>query len=100
MIRTLKPTQRLVQVGVTALRAPDGSFLPSVPMYIIVPEETINARTLLTADEEAACDALADSLVATFATQMKEIEAAKRRGGGDEWGTQTHAKNTPQSQTS
>lgn len=24
----------MVQIGVTAMRAPDGSFLPSVPLYI------------------------------------------------------------------
>lgn len=29
------------QVGVTALRAPDGSFLPSVPLYIKVAAEDI-----------------------------------------------------------
>lgn len=27
-------SERYIQVGVTALRAPDGSFLPSVPLYI------------------------------------------------------------------
>jgi hypothetical protein len=27
-----------VQVGITALRAPDGTFLPSTPIYAEVPE--------------------------------------------------------------
>lgn len=36
MSRDLKPTERLVQIGQTALRAPDGSFLPAQPLYIIV----------------------------------------------------------------
>ena len=36
MSRDLKPTERLVQIGQTALRAPDGSFLPAKPLYIIV----------------------------------------------------------------
>lgn len=34
MSRDLKPTERLVQIGQTALRAPDGSFLPAQPLYI------------------------------------------------------------------
>lgn len=36
MSRDLKPSERLVQIGQTALRAPDGSFLPAQPLYIIV----------------------------------------------------------------
>lgn len=36
MARELKPNERLVQIGQTALRAPDGSFLPAQPLYIIV----------------------------------------------------------------
>ena len=39
MSRDLKPTERLVQIGQTALRAPDGSFLPAQPLYIIVAAE-------------------------------------------------------------
>lgn len=29
-----------VQIGITALRAPDGTFLPSVPIYAEVPKAT------------------------------------------------------------
>lgn len=36
MARVLKPNERLVQIGQTALRAPDGSFLPAQPLYIVV----------------------------------------------------------------
>ena len=32
----LKKNERLVYAGETALRAPDGSLLPSVPQYVIV----------------------------------------------------------------
>ena len=39
MARELKPNERLVQIGQTALRAPDGSFLPAQPLYIIVEEQ-------------------------------------------------------------
>lgn len=36
MARVLEQNERLVQIGQTALRAPDGSFLPAQPLYIIV----------------------------------------------------------------
>ena len=39
-----------IQVGVTALRAPDGSFLPAVPMYIRSTPETKAAEEALTKD--------------------------------------------------
>ena len=31
-----------IQIGVTALRAPDGSFLPSVPLYAKVNGEEVD----------------------------------------------------------
>lgn len=39
-----------IQVGVTALRAPDGSFLPAVPLYIRSTPETKAAEEALTQD--------------------------------------------------
>lgn len=39
-----------IQVGVTALRAPDGSFLPAVPLYIKATPETKAAEEALTQD--------------------------------------------------
>lgn len=39
-----------IQVGVTALRAPDGSFLPAVPLYIRSGPETKAAEEALTQD--------------------------------------------------
>jgi hypothetical protein len=36
MARVLEVDERLVQIGQTALRAPDGTFLPAQPLYIIV----------------------------------------------------------------
>lgn len=39
-----------IQIGVTALRAPDGSFLPAVPMYIRSTPETKAAEEALTKD--------------------------------------------------
>lgn len=37
--------ETFVQIGFSGLRAPDGSFLPSVPIYIKVPAETVNPET-------------------------------------------------------
>ena len=31
--------ETFVQIGVTAMRSPDGTFLPSVPLYVKVPAE-------------------------------------------------------------
>jgi len=36
MVELLKPHERLVYAGTTALRAPDGTPLESVPQYMIV----------------------------------------------------------------
>lgn len=35
----------LVQIGIQALRAPDGTFLPSTPIYAEVPEVTSEGLT-------------------------------------------------------
>ena len=37
---------KYVQIGVTALRSPTGEFLPSVPMYIAVDDDS-NTKKLL-----------------------------------------------------
>lgn len=42
MLKMLKENERLKLVGSTALRAPDGTPLPSVPMYVI---ETVDSDT-------------------------------------------------------
>lgn len=39
-----------IQVGSTALRAPDGSFLPSVPLYVKATPENVAAESALTLD--------------------------------------------------
>jgi len=41
----LKPHERLVCIGSSALRAPDGTPLDSVPIYKIVDESSVNAET-------------------------------------------------------
>ena len=77
-------TQKIyVQVGVTAMREPNGERLPSVPMYIEVDHLT---KTGLTDLEN---DALAN-ISGFFAAKRKERElkrsgiAAKRQKGVDE----------------
>lgn len=39
-----------IQVGVTALRAPDGTFLPAVPLYIRSTPESKAAEEAMTKD--------------------------------------------------
>ena len=45
----------LVRVGTTALRGPDGNFLPSVPLYADVPDKEIQDSGL-TKTAEKSCD--------------------------------------------
>lgn len=45
----------LIKVGTTALRGPDGNFLPSVPLYADIPDKEIQPSGLTKTDEKA-CD--------------------------------------------
>jgi len=63
-------SERYIQVGVTALRAPDGSFLPSVPLYI---KSTPEAR----AAEEALTQDIAGVLAHKMKQYMDETRKAK-----------------------
>jgi hypothetical protein len=57
MARTLKNDERLVQIGQTAMRAPDGSFLPAIPMYIIVKAaDVLPEKNLSTGEAELVAD--------------------------------------------
>lgn len=46
--------ETFIQIGVTAMRAPDGSFLPSVPLYAKVPVTDIDPQSGLYVGEEKA----------------------------------------------
>lgn len=60
-----------VQIGITALRAPDGTFLPSTPIYAEVPEVT---REGLAPVESETIDDIAQ----IFAEKFKQyIDGAK-----------------------
>ena len=56
----------MVQVGVMALRTPDGEFLPATPIYKEIPDEDFNKKTGMTHAEERACDELAVLLAKKF----------------------------------
>lgn len=55
----------LKQVGVMSLRAPDGTFLPSTPLYADIPDGDVRA-TGLTKLEEQNCDEIMDILAGKF----------------------------------
>ena len=66
-----------VQVGITAMREPNGERLPSVPMYIEVDSLTKTGLTDL--ENEAAAN-----IAGFFATKRKERELKKRQKGAIE----------------
>jgi len=68
MTRTLQPNERLVLIGSTAMRKPDGTPYPSVPMYIIVDKSQINERTGLSHGEEE----MIEDAAGLFAEKFKE----------------------------
>ena len=83
MAEKLKASERLVQVGVTALRGPDGSFLPAVPMYIKVDAKDVSGKTGLSKGEEQLCSSgsVAAMLAEKFKKYMDEVEALERKPG-------------------
>lgn len=79
MARLLKEGEQLVQIGVTALRAPNGDFLPSVPMYIIEGGAQAAKATGMTAGERAACDELVRRMADDFKAYMDDMDALERQ---------------------
>lgn len=74
-------TEKMVQVGVTALRSPSGEFLPSIPIYIRAEDAgEINPHTGRTVAEDVALGDVAK----VFADKFKQYAEGtkKRRGGG------------------
>ena len=66
-----------VQVGVTAMRNPDGSFMPSIPMYVEVDHVEKNGLTQL---ENAALT----NICGFFAEKRKEREIKRKRSLNNE----------------
>ena len=62
----------MVQVGIIALRAPDGSFLPATPIYKDLP---VNERGR-TEQEEKATTEISKLLAGTFKEYMDGCRAA------------------------
>lgn len=61
-------SEQYIQVGVTALRSPDGSFLPSVPLYIKA-----------TPEAKAAEEALIQDIAGVLAQKMKQYMDETRK---------------------
>lgn len=64
-----------VQVGITAARAPDGSFLPSVPIYAEVPEVT---KEGLAPAEDKALDDISRIFAEKFRQYKTKVAAAQK----------------------
>ena len=69
----------LVQVGIIALRAPDGSFLPSTPIY---KDLQVNERGR-TAQEEKATAEISRILAAKFKAYMDGCQGSKESEEGE-----------------
>lgn len=68
-----------VQIGVTALRAPNGEFLPSVPLFIRAEDAgEINPTTGHTVAEDLAFDDIAKEFAKTFGQYVRANQKAKR----------------------
>jgi len=79
MARTLTKHERLVQIGQTALRDPDGKPYKAVPMYIIVDESAADTVAELSHSEEEPCDDISGLLAAKFKQYMDGMNALERR---------------------
>lgn len=77
MARKLKDNEHLVCVGQTAMRAPDGSFYPSVPMYVIVGEEQVDKETGLSEGEEELNTDIAKVLALKFKQYVDGVKEAE-----------------------
>lgn len=66
----MKKTGSFVQVGVTALRGPDGKYLPAVPIYVEANQQSEEAER-----------GLIEDLGKLFAAQMKQYVDGCRAAG-------------------
>jgi len=79
MARLLAPNERLVLIGSTAMRAPDGTPYPSVPMYIIVDESQVNEKTGLSHGEEELIEDISGLLAKKFKQYYDAAQALERQ---------------------
>jgi len=77
----LKPNERLQCIGQTAARAPDGTFLPAVPIYRIIEVADASehdSNSILTVGESG----LYDDIAAVFGGKFKQyIDGVEAAGG-------------------
>jgi hypothetical protein len=69
--------EKYVQVGETAARAPDGSFLPAVPLFVRVDETAINPANGQTAGESE----FITDIAAVFKPHFKQYMDSLRSAG-------------------
>ena len=81
MAEKLKQNQRLVCVGQTALRGPDGTPLHAVPMYIVVDKSAVDPQSGLVQGEADAQDDIAAVLAPLFKQYMDGVEALEKGMG-------------------
>ena len=69
-------TEKYVQVGETAARAPDGTFLPAVPLYVKVGVVAINPATGLSHGETEFIEDIAAVFKPHFKQYMDSLRSA------------------------
>jgi len=76
--------EKYICVGSTALRAPDGSFLPSVPLYVKVEENTADNDTGLSTGETGLYDDIGASLLPLYKNYINGVKLFEKetRSGG------------------
>ena len=70
-----------IEVGRMALRAPDGSFLPSVPIYRDIPDElvTVTTSTGEGGEPETFICEFGNSMIRNFTKDIYNLKLKKRR---------------------
>lgn len=72
--------EKLVQIGVAALRSPSGDFLPSIPLYITAEDAgEINPSTGRTVQEDLALTDVAKVFADNHKKYVDGCKAAKKK---------------------
>ena len=66
-----------IEVGRMALRAPDGTFLPSQPIYRDVPDEDVTVTVENDGSEESIIFPYSNAALALFDYEMNELRKQK-----------------------
>ena len=66
-----------IEVGRMALRAPDGTFLPSQPIYRDVPDEDVTVTVDNDGSEESIIFPYSNAALALFDYEMNELRKQK-----------------------